>query len=64
MADQPIRVLFRYHGGVPLRQASDEAKAQSRTRLKEIFAKWKASGVKLVAYFGSYGEGVDGYATT
>ena len=62
MANQPIRVMFRFHGGMPVRQASDEARAQFSPKLKEIFAKWKSSGVKLVGYFGSYGNGVDGYA--
>ena len=62
MADQPIRVMFRLHVGTAYRQASDEAKAQYYAKLKEIFAKWKSSGVKLVGYFGSYGNGVDGYA--
>lgn len=58
MADQPIRVMFRYHGGVPARQTSEGA----RERLIQIFGEWKAAGVKLVAYFGAYGEGVDGYS--
>ena len=49
------------HAGVPYRQASDEAKAQYFPQLRRIFAKWKSSGVKLIGYFGSYGDGVDGY---
>jgi hypothetical protein len=62
MADQPIRVMFRFHVGVPYRQASDEARAQYWAQIKQVFAEWKSSGVKLVGYFGSYGNGFDGYA--
>jgi hypothetical protein len=62
MADQPIRVLFRFHAGVPFRQASEEAKAQYRAQLIQNFGKWKASGVKLVGSFSAYGEGVGGFA--
>jgi hypothetical protein len=62
MADQPIRVMFRFHAGVPFRQASDEAQAAYRAQLKQAFAKWKSARVKLVGSFGGLGEGVGGYA--
>ena len=48
MASQPIRVLFRGHLGVPYRTASDEEKGRYREQLKQIFAKWRSSGVKFV----------------
>jgi hypothetical protein len=62
MADQPIRVLFRYHGGVPARQMSDEEKAQSREKIRQIFGEWKSSGVQLIGSWHGCGEGVGGYA--
>jgi hypothetical protein len=61
MADQPVRVLYRFHAGLPWRQASDEARAQNRAQLTQIFGKWKSSGVKLIGYFCDYGGGATGY---
>jgi muconolactone delta-isomerase len=62
MADQPIRVMLRFHGGVPFRQASDEAKAQYQAQLKQAFARWRSAGVKMIGSFRASGEGVGGYA--
>ena len=62
MANQPIRVLFRYHGGVPARQASEEEMAQAYEYLRQTCKQWESSGVKLVGTFGAFGEGVGGFA--
>ena len=62
MANETIRVLFRFHGGVPLRTGSDEDKAQYREQIRRIFKKWKSSGVKLVGSFHACGEGVGEFA--
>lgn len=62
MANQTIRVLFRFHGGVPVRTASDEDKAHYREQMRQILKKWKSSGVKLVGSFHGCGEGVGGFS--
>ena len=62
MADQPaLRVLFRFHFGLPMRQASAEEKEKARGLLRETFQKWSSSGVKLIATFGNQGA-LDGFA--
>ena len=61
MADQPIRVLFRYQLGLPFRQASDEEKKRASELWEEMSKKWKSSGVRLIGYFGAYGHAVDGF---
>jgi hypothetical protein len=56
-----IRVLYRYHGGFPARQATAEENAENMEKIRQTFKKWKASGVKLVGSFHGAGEGVGGY---
>ncbi len=57
-----IRVLFRFHLGLPFRQASDEEKQKSHESMGEMFKKWKSSGVKLIGTFGSPAH-EDGFAS-
>jgi hypothetical protein len=59
MAKEPIRVLFRFIGGLPARQATKE----ERSKFGDIswWAKWKASGVELIGAFSTYGNAVDGF---
>ena len=61
MAGKPIRVLYRFMFGLPARQASEEARDQRVSLSQELFKKWKASGVKLIGYFATYGNAVDGF---
>ena len=56
-----IRVLFRCHFGLPFRQASEEEKQKVQDGMGEVFKKWKASGTKLMGYFGSSAH-VDGFS--
>jgi len=56
-----IRVLFRFHFGLPFRQASDEEKQKAYQAIEELFKKWKSSGVKLIGTFGGPAH-VDGFA--
>ena len=62
MANQPIRVLLRWHFGLPSRQASEEETAQAREAVRQTIQEWKSSGVKLVGTFGGYGNGTGEYA--
>ena len=61
MADQPIRVLFRFTRGLPFRQASDEEKQRVNELWTALCTKWKSGGVELIGYFGAYGHSVDGF---
>ena len=62
MAEQPIRVMFRFNAGTSYRLASEEEKQQTRQLLKDILLKWKSSGVKLVGAFSQFGDGSEGYS--
>ena len=63
MPDQPaIRVLFRFHLGLPFRQASEEERKKVGELMRETFQEWKSSGIKLIGTFGSPAH-VDGFAT-
>ena len=62
MADQPtLRVLFRFHGGLPARQASEEEKQKLQEVAQQMFQKWISSGVKLIGTF-SCSSHPDGFA--
>jgi hypothetical protein len=60
MAEEPIRVLFRFVGGLPARQATQEERSQFGES-PGWWAKWKASGVVLIGAFSTYGNAVDGF---
>jgi hypothetical protein len=63
MPAQPaIRVLFRFHLGLPFRKASEEEKKKVGDLLGEIFQEWKSSGIKLIGTFGSPAH-VSGFAS-
>ena len=55
------RVLFRFHAGLPFRQASEEDRKQCFELWDDMLEKWKTSGVKLIGSFGSPAH-VDGFA--
>ena len=62
MADQPtLRVLFRCHFGLPYRQGSEEERTKTHELARQMFEKWKSSGVKLIGTF-SCSSHVDGFA--
>jgi hypothetical protein len=61
MADEPIRVLYRAVAGLPARQASKEEWRALGDLTAQIWEKWKASGVKLIGSFSTYGNAVDGF---
>jgi hypothetical protein len=61
MAEKPFRVLYRYMYGLPTRQASAEDRAKMRPLTEQLLRKWKTSGVKLIGYFSTYGNAVDGF---
>jgi hypothetical protein len=61
MSDEPIRVLYRAVGGLPARQASKEERSKFGDLGAQILEKWKASGVKLIGSFSTYGNAVDGF---
>jgi hypothetical protein len=61
MTDQPIRVFFQASLGLAFRQATNEEKKKVGEAWEECAKKWKSSGVKLIGYFGAYGEALDGY---
>jgi hypothetical protein len=54
--------MLRLHLGVPFRQASAEERQELMEQFKQFYAKWKASGVKLIGSYHGCGEGVGGYA--
>lgn len=59
MANQPVRVMLRAYGGVPLRYASEDEQKQSLEKLGEVLRKWKAAGVKLIGAFNTFGTWSD-----
>jgi hypothetical protein len=61
MADQPIRVLFRWLAGLPKRQASEEELRQVGESWVRLAEKWKSEGVRHIGYWMSDGW-VDGFA--
>lgn len=61
-ATRPLRILFRFSFGLPYRRASDEEKKKTGDLLTQMMKKWKASGVKLIGYFGAQGETLDGFS--
>ena len=62
MDGRPLRIMFRFSTGLPWRQASAEERARFSSLFTEIFTRWKSSGVKLLGYFGSRGQGIDGFS--
>jgi hypothetical protein len=65
MAEQtPIKVLFQFTLGNPFFTASDAARQQALAEWRDVLRKWKASGVRLIGTFATYGQPAVGYANT
>ena len=45
------RILFRWHLGLPMRQASEEEKKKIWELIGKLFDKWKSEGVKTIGTF-------------
>ena len=57
-----MRVLFRFHLGLPYRQAGDSEKERLHASIAEMFKEWRSKGINLVGTFGAMGSGVGGFA--
>jgi hypothetical protein len=65
MAEQtPIKVLFQFTLGNPFFAASADARQQAMAEWRNVLRKWKASGVRLIGTFVTYGQPAAGYAHT
>lgn len=65
MAEQtPIKVLFQFTLGNPFFAAPDEARQQALAEWRDVLRKWKASGVRLIGTFATYGQPAAGYVHT
>jgi hypothetical protein len=61
MADEVIRVLFRFTVGLPARQMSGEERSKMRDLYAQLREKWDSYGVRELGVWHGYGDAVDGF---
>ena len=53
MAERQIEVLHQWHGGVLMKQASEEEMKKAGEAWRALRDKWKADGIEMIAQFSS-----------